>query len=343
MERKSNIELLRIISMIGIVFFHSFFHGGYDHIDNTLNTFFLQFMQLFGEIGVNIFMLITGYFLIDIKKNFKETVKKASKTWSICLFYSILISLVFWSIGEECINSVSEFASIFMPITFNKWWFASVYIIVLFVSPVILPYLKKLKEKEYIYLLIIMFMFFTLIPTITRQRYYVNQLTWYFFLVFLSGYIKRFVRLKHKAYVYIGLSFAILLCEYLLTLLIDLTSVHMPMFGNNVPYFFDYNYLPAFLVALFCFCGFLRIDIGTNKIINCVASTTFGIYLIHDHPDIRNYFWKDLFYLPITDDNFILKSGCRVVVVFMICLILELFRINLFKLLKKNVTFHHTV
>lgn len=68
-NRNSSIELLRIISMILIVFHHFAFHGGFKWQTNsvTISHFWYNFIYGGGKIGVNIFVLISGYFLIDRK------------------------------------------------------------------------------------------------------------------------------------------------------------------------------------------------------------------------------------------------------------------------------------
>lgn len=47
------------------------------------------------------------------------------------------------------------------------------------------------------------------------------------------------------------------------------------------------------LAASVClFEGFLKLDIGSNRLINIVSSVTFGIYLIHDNKILRELMWK---------------------------------------------------
>ncbi len=61
-QRKSNIEVLRIIAMIMIVFSHFYSHGEFNNVENPINLFFLKYISTFGKIGVNIFVLISRLF-----------------------------------------------------------------------------------------------------------------------------------------------------------------------------------------------------------------------------------------------------------------------------------------
>ncbi len=69
-HRQSNIELLRIISMILIVAHHFSVHGGFDFSSTSfsVNRLYIQFLAMGGKIGVDIFVIISGYFLITSNK-----------------------------------------------------------------------------------------------------------------------------------------------------------------------------------------------------------------------------------------------------------------------------------
>ena len=79
-KRQSNIELLRIITMIMIVAHHFSVHGNFDFPINTvtINRLWIQFIQIGGKIGVDVFVLISGYFLITADS---LKINKAIKMW----------------------------------------------------------------------------------------------------------------------------------------------------------------------------------------------------------------------------------------------------------------------
>ena len=89
MKRKSNFEILRIISIIFILFHHFFYENVIlDYTSSiTINQFISQVLYSLGKIGVNIFILITGYFCIN--SNFK--LKKILTIWLQTIFYSWII------------------------------------------------------------------------------------------------------------------------------------------------------------------------------------------------------------------------------------------------------------
>ena len=87
MDRLSNFELLRVISMLGIVIFHMFYHGNYNVEIDSINNAFIRYIQVLGEVGVNVFVLITGYFLSSKTKS-DLNYKKIFKFIFLLTFYS---------------------------------------------------------------------------------------------------------------------------------------------------------------------------------------------------------------------------------------------------------------
>ncbi len=96
--RQSNIELLRIIAMFLIIAHHYAIHSGFNFSTTaiTINRLWVQFLQIGGKIGVNVFILIFGYFLI-YSKTIKTT--KILKLWGTVLFYSYTFLILFTIMG----------------------------------------------------------------------------------------------------------------------------------------------------------------------------------------------------------------------------------------------------
>ena len=141
-RRESNYELLRIISIIFIIFHHFVIHSTYDFSIGTANVFNDFLVALFhagGKFGVVLFVMITGYYMIN-KKEIK--IKKLFLLEGQVLFYSILFYLVFVIfMGKEFV--VRE---LFMYLTPNiNWvyWFFSTY----FILYLLIPYINKQVKK----------------------------------------------------------------------------------------------------------------------------------------------------------------------------------------------------
>ncbi len=68
--RESNLDLLKIISILLIIMFHYAFKSGYDFTNFNINAYVIKVMYYFGELGVNLFVLISGYFMCKKKEVF---------------------------------------------------------------------------------------------------------------------------------------------------------------------------------------------------------------------------------------------------------------------------------
>lgn len=69
-ERNSNLELFRIVVMLTIVAHHYVVNSGLTAIDGpilanplSVESIFLLIFGMWGKIGINCFVLITGYFM----------------------------------------------------------------------------------------------------------------------------------------------------------------------------------------------------------------------------------------------------------------------------------------
>ena len=79
-KRESNFELLRIFAIIMVIIGHFNVHGNIG--DLTFNQSFISFFNILfskflslGDVSNHIFMLLTGYFLIKSKVNYKSIIK----------------------------------------------------------------------------------------------------------------------------------------------------------------------------------------------------------------------------------------------------------------------------
>ena len=123
-NRKSNIELLRIIAIIMIIAHHYCLYGGWSKVSGlSINNAILDFLVIGGKIGVAIFVLISGYF--GINSEFK--IKKLINTVLQVLFYSILFGLL--NIIIDGWVGWKAFIKICFPITFSVYWFIIVFYI----------------------------------------------------------------------------------------------------------------------------------------------------------------------------------------------------------------------
>ena len=330
MERKSNFELLRIIAILFIIFHHIAVHGGWadggifypEHL--SANVFFLQSLFPLGKIGVNLFVLISGYFLIN---SCSKTWPKVVRLWVEMLFYSILIPLLFAIFGNRD-YSLSEVFRIMTPVLHNTWWFMSCYLVMLALSPFINRMLNACDERGHLKLVLAMLILWSVIPTVVGIHLLYTDLVWFFILYILGAYIARFPnRFSSSGRRYLSFGIAVYLADILLILAVDITGfgLESERFSSFVDHISAMNSVTCLSVSLFLFLLFCKINVRQSVSINLIASLTFGIYLIHDHYLVREYIYTDLFHCNEWIDSVLLipyvlfVGGC----IFTVCALIE--------------------
>lgn len=172
-ERDSNFELMRIIAILMIIGCHFILKCNnfslnfgvpqdqlYDY-ELNLNYLFAQLVGSSGEIGVNLFFLITGYFLIN---NPSFRISATIKLWIRTILYSILFSLIFFIFDHDLWTQISDLKKDFFPVIFNRYWFISIYIGLMFISPVLSLGLDKIKKQGIEFILVVGCLIYYLLP-----------------------------------------------------------------------------------------------------------------------------------------------------------------------------------
>lgn len=317
-----------------IITFHFAFHsfGTWYHIPQDMiliNKLWLRFILMFGKVGVDIFVIISGYFLINSKS---IKVNKIIKLLTQILFYSFSILGIYMLLIHFKIvpyNNKQILKNIF-PITYSEWWFASTYFVLYLISPYINKLLVNLDKEEYKNMLILSIIMWSIIPTISMSQFEGNNLIFFTFLYALGGYIRlhcknyKFKKLKRK------LIFAVLI-EFSLAMLIEITGLHV-----YLDYIYNLNSLFIVIIAITLFVIFKDLDIKYNKWINIIASTTFGVYLIHDSHVLKPFIWKTLFRNMNYKNSIYLipYSILQVAIIFTACFLIEYARQHIFKKIK---------
>ena len=99
--RSSNIELFRIFLMLSIVAHHYVVNSGVFDMVKTppyeWQSYFLLIFGMWGKIGINCFVLITGYYMCKSQ----TTIRKFIKLFLEVLFYNVVCYICFYLSGYE--------------------------------------------------------------------------------------------------------------------------------------------------------------------------------------------------------------------------------------------------
>lgn len=333
-QRASNIELIRILSMFLIIGHHFSVHGGFYFYSREItgNMLFLQLLSIGGKVGVNLFVMISGYFMINA-----QTLRfsKVMKLWLQLFFYSMVIFLAAWGTGLTKFTP-DAFGEALIPVLSKQWWFASSYFFLYLLMPFVNRLLQKLDKKRYLCLLLCCGVFWYLLPMFTWLPERIRDLLWFLFLYGISGFLGRYgseIRGKSASWLTAGAVTFAAAFGYAVVVL----HVYAQNLQRYETVYFDAHHLLMLLISVMVFLGLVRMKIPDSRIINQLASLSFGVYLIHDSNYLRYFLWRDLLKSASYADSAMLVPYALVcvVLVYAVCAALEAARLAL---LDKNIT-----
>lgn len=222
-----------------------------------------------------------------------------------------------------------SFIKALFPLTYSKWWFASTYFVLYLLHPFLNILIKSSKQETMEKLLILTVFCWSIIPTFTSSSYQSNNLLWFVTLYCISAYIRIYgLNPKVTSKQYIGLFIFFVALLYTSSLIIMMVGMKVTVLEGKIFFFYGRQSIFVLIIAVTMFMVFRGLRIGCHKWINIVASTTFGVYLIHDNPDVRELIWSTFFKVSLYQNRnaFVICTICIVCVVFAICSIIDMIR-----------------
>lgn len=329
--RESNIELFRIFLMLMIISHHYVVNSGltnlYDLQDVTGNMVFLELFGWGGKTGINCFLLITGYFMCCSCFTWK-------KWWKVVLelkFYVLLIYAIFLITGYEQLELRMCYKKIFsIAMEFGRG-FGGTYVCLFLLVPYLNKTISTLSKQEFEKMLLVLIAIQTIVSTFIINNYF-EYLCWYITIYFIGAYIRLYpANWMHNKKIVKGLMMIAFILVVSSILALVLVSVYKGKMYNTYYFISNSNKILALISSVSFFLFFLNIKMKPNRIINTVASATFGILLIHTSGDtMRRFLWNDLFQNVswYNSPYLFLHAFVAVLSVYLICAIIDLIRIK---------------
>ena len=315
--------------MICIVSSHFATHGRFHFDAQTVSIprLWWCFIEMGGYFGVNVFVLISGYFLINDHSGLFNY-KRILKFWGQVAFYSVVIYVIFGLAGFIEFSWKETICTLF-PITTNRWWFASTYFTLYLFHPFLNMFLRRMEKDIFRNFLVLVIIMWCIVPTFTPEDYQVNNLLWFFTLYSVAAYIRLFglnPRFKCRHYVCFCIMFSLL--RYMSSVTLILIGTKVPTAARHYLEFYEKWSVLTFLSALSMFMVFYSIKMGHNRWINVIASATFGVYLIHDNRIVRPFLWQTVFKNASYQDTALIipYSVAVVLLVYSVCTSIDLIR-----------------
>ena len=345
LKRQSNIELLRIIGMLLIIAHHYIVNSGimetFSLQDHPTKFTFLTLWGMWGKMGINIFILISGYFMCTSSLTIRRYCKIAFE-WA---FYHYVFYFIMLIAGYETLSFETIFHLVFSPFIYanGSGCFSSSFLIFYLFIPFLNTYISSIPRKQYKHFILLLLFAFTGMSTFFMNTAIFGEVFWFIAVYFIGAYIRLYppkwsVNLLQSIRL---LSLSVIACYVSVCLAASLQykyQIWIPLTYFVV----DANKLGSVLVAVFLFTTFKNLNIGYSKFINLVAKTTFGMLMIHANSDAwRTFMWRDLLHVdssaslsafPLLERSIVIVSG-----VFICCSLLDIIRIYLIE----RPTFEH--
>lgn len=318
-KRSSNIELLRIIFMLVIIAHHYVVNSDViniilSNVTPAKRDIILLFFGSGGKIGINVFVLITGFFMCTQK----ITVKKFLKLFLEIEFYNIVIYLIFAIFKYEVFNFsiLLKRMFIFEDVTSS---FISCYLLFFLSIPFINKLINSMNKKEHLKLIALFVFIYSILGSMRNIVFKFNYISWFIILYLIGAYIRLYPNKYTKNNYIMGICLAIIIALWML-------SVKKYLFY----YVIDSNKILALLVAVFSFIFAKNIEMKSNKIINSFSQTCLGVLMIHANSNaMRTWLWKNLFRTAsqYNNEKWLLCAIGTVFLIFLVCACIDLIRI----------------
>ncbi len=345
-ERNSNFELMRIVSMFMIVVWHFIYHGGVLQNSDGLTNILLNMIDAILFIHVNSFILLCGYFNYNKEFHFSKAIKLNNSVW----FYSSIIAILFLIAGED-ISKVILFHTL-LPISYSDYWFFTCYLILFLISPILNTVINNSNKARMKKIIFTCFVLLSLLPFLTKNAFFnANNgysLSNFVLLYFIGSYLRKYP-ITECYFMKIFTNNTKRLIFFLSFFLLAFLNFLLNFFGTNIQNFdidlvkdigtiFTSGFLaydnPLLILQSICYLLFFSTLNLKSKLINRVAASTFGVYLITDNFYVRGWLYKFLsFNKDVYSYNILFYIIICAIAIFIICIIIETIRLFIFKVI----------
>lgn len=297
-ERNSNLELYRIIVMLLIVMHHYVVNSGLVHVmeeyPTAIKSIYLYITGAWGKTGINCFVLITGYFMCKSH----ITLHKFLKLILQIEFYSIIIGGIFLITGYSTF-SLRGLIDIVNPIGSISKDFSACFIIFFLFIPFLNACINNISQRQHLALLSLCIFTYTILGTVPFINVEFNYITWFSVLYVIASYIRKYkMPYSDNFRVWTIATMALIVISVvsmLFILYLYSTLGKSATMGFVIFFVSETNKALALVVSICSFMMFKNLPLKHSRVINTIASCTFGVLLIHAaSDDMRRWLWHDV-------------------------------------------------
>lgn len=298
-ERMANLEVLRCVAMMMVVVLHYLGKGGLlPDLTASLSArdTAAWLLEAFCIVAVNVYMMISGYFLCESSFKFSRLLQLWLQVW----IYSVVIGVLAAATGIILAEEISThyYLTLLFPVTMGHYWFLTAYVFLYVLLPLLGEGLRRMTKQQFQVALVLLFTTFCLLKSVLPFRLEEDSkgydCLWYLCVFCMAAYLRRFGLLflqKRSRALLLYLAGVIgTFGEAMLLHLYYLQTGSLELI-LKIPY--EYNHIFPFLASVGLFCLFLdsRIQGKIGGVAVKIAPYTLGVYLLHENLGVR-YAWQ---------------------------------------------------
>ncbi|WP_335341370.1 acyltransferase family protein [Bifidobacterium olomucense] len=303
-KRNSNVELLRLLSMGMIIFYHlvsynpSIEDGSYNRIDELI--IHSPYISMCGEIGNVLFFSISIWYLSESRKTLLKSLKSVWVFDRQVIFYSTLLYIVYYMVSKQL--NIEELLCSFIPLLNGTWWFITAYAILYLLMPFVSVGLKALTDKEHKQLCVLAITLYSIFafifPGIEIPKSG-QDLSILLTLAIVITYIR--FRVDREKLIHQRKRLAITIFSGIITstILKIVSMCYIPILSAVANRFIDdlwvFSNILILSVAVPIFLLVISLPEQNSRLIDYLAGSTLAAYLITEYPFIRSLLWKEIF------------------------------------------------
>lgn len=333
-KRQSGIELLRIIAMFFILVQHANgvaigLPSAVDCVASPLSSFCRFLIQSFSIVGVNVFVLISGWFGINFK------LKRVGEYLFQCLFFSVLITILLWLINGRPDMGIKQLAGIaFMG---KSYWFVKSYLLLYVLSPVLNKFIDTATKKEtgfVVSLFLAIMLIFGWTDSMPEFNFGCSCIS-FVGLYLLARYVNKYCQVICEKPMWQYASSYLLSMSILAVICFSLYRLGAPSEITRCIFSFDNPLIIVGALSLVLF--FLRLSF-TSVFVNKTAKSAFSVYLFHCGPIAWALYLTECgaIYRSFSGIKMIFFMTAFLLIVFALACLLDQIRILLSSLIFQN-------
>lgn len=340
-----SIDLLRIVSMMMVVMLHFLGKGNLlPQVTGsmTLNGYVAWGLESLAIVAVNVYMLISGYFLVET--GFKPG--RVAELICQVLFYTILVPVVLLALG---FISTEKFGIYYLlqtvlPVQMQQYWFITAYIIMYLLSPVLAVAAKTLKREQLRNTVIALLLFFAVSKSVLPFQLEVDakgyDALWFITVFLVAAYMRLYgiPFFTKNGNCKRGVLCYFLGCAGIYGVMLAVRFVYLKTgsLDHFIQNTYHYNHILNLFAAVSLFYAFYHVKIKEDgfvgKSIVKIAPYTLGVYLLHEQMDMRNL-WPGWLGTTLECNAFVFVGRCvvAVLIVFAVGILVDMIRGFVFK------------